>query len=85
MRYGGRTDVRTHDKIVPPYTLVWGSLRLAPITQCNVKPYSLHVHVHSNKHSCMHTARPTHTPQRLLGMEATVKEERGGKLNTQHS
>ena len=31
MRYGGRTDVRTHNKIVPPYTLVWGSLRLAPI------------------------------------------------------
>ena len=32
MRYGGRTDVRTHNKIVPPYTLVWGSLRLTPIT-----------------------------------------------------
>ena len=31
MRYGGRTDVRTHNKIVPPYTLVWGSLRLAPM------------------------------------------------------
>ena len=31
MRYGGCTDVRTHNKIVPLYTLVWGSLRLAPI------------------------------------------------------
>ena len=31
MRYGGRTDVRTHNKIVPLYTLVWGSLRLGPI------------------------------------------------------
>ena len=35
MRYGGRTDVRTHNKIVPPYMLVWGSLRLAPITLAN--------------------------------------------------
>ena len=35
MQYGGCTDVSTyvcmHNKIVPLYMLVWGSLRLAPI------------------------------------------------------
>ena len=38
MQYGGRTDVRTHNKIVPLYTLVWGSFRLAPITGSKTTP-----------------------------------------------
>ena len=31
MWYGGSTDLRTDNEIVPLYTLVWCSLRIAPM------------------------------------------------------
>ena len=33
VRTDGRTDGRTDNEIVQLYTLMWGSLRLAPINQ----------------------------------------------------
>ena len=39
--------------------------------------YNSFTHNHCHTH--------THTPKGFLGMEATVEEELGGKLDTQHS
>ena len=65
MRYGGRTNICTHNKIVPLYTLVWGSLRLAPNnqnfeghdTECQGRAnvgsckYYIHTYIHTYMHA----------------------------------
>ena len=64
MRYGGRTDVRTHNKIVPPYTLVRGSLRLAPIITFFIGSHT-YVYTHIHTHAHIHTYTHTHTHTQL--------------------
>ena len=41
MQYSGCTDIHTHNKIVPLYMLVWGSLRLAPMIHKEKKYFGL--------------------------------------------